>query len=154
VSGGVTASRSCVSTSISSNGGGLRGQKRKTSADVAEFNALPATQSADLPVRPFGARPAEPAFAAGAPPDAPGATPARALLAFSAVLLLCSAVPVAAGHCIDKTRHLAHACPAKSGQPLMRAPVRKAAPPVTVVLKSAGGGSFNHWRPIAADLMP
>ena len=148
------AGRSCVSTSTSSNGDGLHGQKRKTSADVAEFNALPATQSADLPVRPFGARPAEPAFAAGAPPDASGATPARALLAFSAILLLCSAVPVAAGHCIDKTRHRAQACRVKAGQFAVAAPTRKAAPPVTVVLKSAGGGAFNHWRPVAADLMP
>jgi hypothetical protein len=139
--------------SISSNGGGLRGQKRKTSADVAEFNGLPMTQSADLPVRPFGARPAEPAFATGAPPDAPGATPARALLAFSAVLLLCSAVPVAAGRCIDKARHHQVACPARSGQAAVSAPVRRA-PLTTVVLKSAAGGGFSHWTPIAADLMP
>src|SRR5438309_8721789 len=77
------AVRSCVSMGLSSNGGGLRGQKGKTSADVGEFNGLPMTQSADLPVRPFGVRPAEPAFATGAPPDASGATPARALLARS-----------------------------------------------------------------------
>jgi hypothetical protein len=131
----------------------LAEQKGKTSADVAELNGLPPTQSADLPVRPFGARPAEPAFAAGAPPDAPGATPARALLAFSAIILLCSAMPVAA-RCIDRTTHRAEICRAKPSQSAVTPPTRKAAPPVTVVLKSAGGGSFSHWRPIAADLMP
>ena len=127
---------------------------RKTSRDTAEVYALPVTQSADLPVRPFGAEPAEPALAAGAPPDGPGATPARALTAFSALLLLCSAVPVAAGKCIDKTRHREVSCPLKARQvAVATTPVKKVVSPTTVILKSPGGGSA-HWMPIASDLMP
>lgn len=146
--------RSCAAASASSNGGGLGRQMRKTSADTAEVHALPVTQSADLPVSPFGAEPAEPALAAGAPPDGPAARPARALTAFSALLLLCSAVPVAAGKCIDKTRHRQVACPLKSRQvAVATAPVKKVASPTTVILKSPGGGSA-HWMPIASDLMP
>ena len=115
---------------------------------------MPATQSADLPVRPFGAEPAAPAIAAGAPPDAPTATPARALLAFFGILLLCSAVPVAAGKCIDKTRHREVTCPVKARQmAAVTPPAKKVVSVPTVVLKSAGGGSA-HWMPLASDLMP
>jgi hypothetical protein len=146
--------RSCLPAPLSSNDDGLRRRKGKTSADAAEVHALPATQSADLPVRPFGAEPAAPALAAGAPPDAPTATPARALLAFFGILLLCSAVPVAAGKCIDKTRHRQVTCPMKARQiAAVAAPARKMAFPPAVVLKSGGGGSA-HWMPIASDLMP
>ena len=147
--------RSCLPAPLSSNGDGLRDRKDKTSADAAEVHALPATHSADLPVRPFGAEPAAPALAAGAPPDAPTATPARALLAFFGILLLCSAVPVAAGKCIDKTRHHQVTCPMKARQlAAVAAPAKKVvSPPAAVVLKSSGGGSA-HWMPIASDLMP
>ena len=113
---------------------------------------MPAMQSADLPVRPFGAEPAAPASAVGAPPDAPAATPARALLAFCSVLLLCSAVPVAASKCIDKSRHR-HVCPVKE-QVAAVMPVRKAPAPSTIVLRCAGGGASTHWMRIASDLMP
>ena len=146
-------SRSCASTSASSNGGGLHDQKRKTSAGAEELNGLPLTESADLPVRPFGAEPAAPALAAGAPPDAPTATPARALLAFFGILLLCSAVPVAAGKCIDKSRHRAVTCPIKARQMAAVTPPAKKGSSPTVVLRGAGGGSA-HWMPIASDLMP
>lgn len=125
---------------------------RNASIDTAEVYALPVMQSADLPVRPFGAEPAEPALAAGAPPDGPGAAPARALMAFSAILLLCSAVPVAASKCIDKTMHRQVTCPLKARQvATVTAPAKKA--PTTVILKSPGGGSA-HWMRITSDLMP
>lgn len=111
------------------------------------------TQSADLPVRPFGAEPAEPALAAGAPPEAPGATPARVVLVFSAILLLCSAGPVAAGGSAGKTSHHHGRCPGKARQSAVVTPTKKVAAPITVVLKDTGGGSA-HWMPIASDLMP
>src|SRR6185369_14414921 len=146
--------RSCLPAPLSSNGDGLRDRKDKTSPYAAEVHALPATQSADLPVRPFGAEPAAPALAAGAPPDAPTATPARALLAFFGILLLCSAVPVAAGKCIDKSQHRAVTCPIKARQmAAVTPPAKKGVSPPTVVLRGAGGGSA-HWMPIASDLMP
>jgi hypothetical protein len=146
-------SRSCASTSASSNGGGLHDQKRKTSAGAEELNGLPLTESADLPVRPFGAEPAEPASAAGAPPDAPGAAPARALRAFLAIVLLGTAAPVLAGHCREGAKNPPKQCRVKRDQPAAAAPAKKAAPRTTVVMKSAGGG-FTHWMPIASDLMP
>jgi hypothetical protein len=143
--------RSCVPTRHSSNGGGLPVGMRKTSADAHRRHV---TQSADLPVRPFGAEPAEPAFAAGAPPDASGAAPARTPMAvLTAISLLCTAAPGAASKCFD-ARHRPQVCQAKSGPVVASAPAKKAAGPMTVVAKSAGGGGFSHWPRIAADLMP
>lgn len=110
------------------------------------------TQSADLPVRPFGAEPAGPAFAAGAPPEVPGAAPARTLVAFGAVSLLCTAVPGAASQCFD-ARHRPQACHATTGHAVAATPVRKVAVP-TVVAKSAGGGGFSNWPRITANLIP
>ena len=123
------------------------------SADAVEINGLPVTQSADLPVRPFGAKLAEPVSAAGAPPDAPGAAPAGTKLALAGILVFCTAVPVAAGHCAD-VRHRPEACHAKFPQAAVTAPTRKVAVPTTVVLKNGGGGTFTGWPRIAADLMP
>ena len=114
---------------------------------------MPLTESADLPVRPFGAEPAEPASAAGAPPDAPGAAPARALRAFLAIVLLGTAAPVLAGHCREGAKSPPKQCRVKRDQPAAATPAKKAAPRTTVVMKSAGGG-FTHWMPIASDLMP
>jgi hypothetical protein len=145
------AGRSCASTDLSSKGGGLDGQKGKTSADAVEFNGLPVTQSADLPVRPFGSKSAEPVSAAGAPPDAPGAAPAGTKLALAGLLVFCMAVPVAAGHCAD-VRHRPEACHARAGQAV--APTKRVAVPTTIVLKNVGGGTFTGWPRIAADLMP
>jgi hypothetical protein len=108
--------------------------------------------SADLPVRPFGAEPAAPAFAAGAPPDAPGAAPARNLLAFAGILLLGTAAPVAAGQCIGKTAHHPNTCVGNARQAIAAAPAKRATTGGTVVLKSSGG--FSGWPRIAADLMP
>jgi len=146
--------RSCLPEPLSSNDDGLRDRKDKTSAYAAEIQALSAMQSADLPVRPFGAEPAAPALAAGAPPDASTATPARALLAFFGILLLCSAVPVAAGKCIDKSRHRAVTCPIRARQmAAVTPPAKKVVSAPTVVLKGSGGG-YSRWTPIASDLMP
>jgi hypothetical protein len=132
----------------------LLGQKRKTSADVAEFNALPATQSADLPVRPFGAKLAEPALAAGAPPDAPGATPASGLVRLLALSVLCIAAPIAAARPVANGNHVHAACPKKHSAPAVAAatPARPAAR--QVIFLNGGGGGIGHWGRIAADLMP
>jgi len=148
------AIRSCVSMSISSNGGGLRGQKRETSADVGEFNGLPMTQSADLPVRPFGARPAEPAFATGAPPDAPGATPALRLLRLAGLGLLCIAGPVAAAQKAPSANHSRACCPKKHVAQGAAWVAPKAAPRPAITLSTGGGGGIGNWGRIAADLMP
>ena len=147
--------RSCVATSTSSNVGGMAAQFDKDFSNAMERIGLPVTQSADLPVRPFGAEPAEPASAArGAPPDAPAAAPARALLALAGVLFLCTAVPAAAGRCPANARQPQKLCRAKPAQPAVAAPAKKSGASRTVVLKGAGGGGFSRWTPIAADLMP
>ena len=126
---------------------------RKRSADPAEFKALPVTQSADLPVRPFGTEPAEPAFAAGASPEAPGAAPARALPALCALLLLFTAGPALAGRCGGVSKLPPQVCRVKAGQAAPAAPAKKAHGSTIVVLKG-GNASTSHWMPIASDLMP
>src|SRR5258708_5795326 len=118
--------RSCVPTRLSSNGGGLPVGMRKTSADAHRRHV---TRSADLPVGPFGAEPAGPAFATGAPPDASGAAPARSPMALlTAISLLCTAAPGAASKCFD-AQHRPQVCQAKSGQVVARTAVKKAAVP-------------------------
>jgi hypothetical protein len=138
----------------SSNVGGMAAQFDKDVSNAMERTGLPVTQSADLPVRPFGAEPAEPAPAAwGAPPDAPAAAPARALLALAAVASLCTAVP-AAGRCFANAKQPQKLCRARPAQPAVAAPAKKPGASRTIVLKGAGGSGFSRWTPIAADLMP
>jgi hypothetical protein len=146
--------RSCVATSVSSNGDGIAPQFDEDVSNAMERIGLPVTQSADLPVRPFGAEPAEPASAAwGAPPDAPAAAPARALLALAAIVSLCTAVP-AAGRCLANAKQPQKLCRARPAQPAVAAPAKKPGASRTVVFKGAGGGGFSRWTPIAADLLP
>jgi hypothetical protein len=146
--------RSCVATSVSSNGDGISAQFDEDASNATERTGLPVTQSADLPVRPFGAEPAEPASAArGAPPDAPAAAPARAILGLAAVVSLCAAVP-AAGRCLaNAAKQPQKLCHARPAQPAVAAPAKKPWASRTVMLKGAGGG-FSRWTPIAADLLP
>ena len=144
--------RLCVPARFSSNGDGLPPQKRKTSAGThVGYESLCVTQSADSPVRPFGAEPVAPAFAVGVSPDAPGAAPARTVMAFAAISLLCTAVPSAASQCLD-ARHRPRACHAASGQVLATAPVKKVAAPKRV--GSSGGGGLGGWPRITGNLMP
>jgi len=111
------------------------------------------TQSADLPVRPFGAKLAEPAFAAGAPPDAPGAAPAFGLARIAALSMLVIAAPAAAAHSIPAANHHRACCPNRHSVPAVAAAPAK--PEARQAGRwSAGGGAFTGWPRIAADLMP
>ena len=148
------ARRSCVLPRFSSNGGGLRVEMRKTPIRACNsYETLHLTKSADLPVRPFGAEPAAPAFATGASPEVPAAAPASALLAIAAVLLLGIAAPASASKCFD-SKHRPQACRVKAGPGVAAAPAKRVAPPTTIVLKGVGGGGVSPWPQIAADLMP
>ena len=119
--------------------------------------ALLNTQTADSPVRPFGAEPAEPALAAGTPPDGPGAAPARAAIAIAGLAFLCTAIPAAATvACPDRTRSQPQACAPKPAQQPSAVPPRKTTQSVNVIIKSRGGGRgfFGWWPSTHSDLMP
>jgi hypothetical protein len=112
-------------------------------------------RSAASPVRPFGVEPAEPALAAGAPPDAPTVAPARVAIALAAVAFMCTAIPVFAAACPDKSRNRAQTCPTRTVQQSNAAPTKKAGAPLSVIIKSRGGGrSFWLWPSFTSDLMP
>jgi len=118
--------------------------------------ALLNTQTADSPVRPFGAEPAEPALAAGTPPDGPGAAPARAAIAIAGLAFLYTAVPAGAVACPDKSRSQPQACAPKPAQQPSAVPPRKTTHSVSVIIKSRGGGRgfFGWWPSTHSDLMP
>src|SRR5438045_5059068 len=112
------------------------------------------TQSADLPVRPFGAEPAEPAPAVrGAPPDAPAAAPAFALVWLAGLSILCLGTPVAAtGSPQTAKRHAPCPIRHRHASPAPVAP--KPAAPQRSTSLSGGVGGLRIWEGIAADLMP
>src|SRR5437899_606364 len=105
--------RSCSSARSSSKPGGTRGRIGKEISGARAEDWMPVTQSADLPVGPFGAEPAAPALAGKAPPDALAAAPVIARAALSSVLLLWVAGPAAA---IAPVPAHHHSCPAKHAQ--------------------------------------
>jgi len=132
----------------------LKGEKRKTGAELRERIVSPVTQSADLPVRPFGAEPAEPAFAIGTPPDVPGAAPASRLVRLAALAALCIAAPVTAAQKVPSANYHRHCCPQRqAAQGAAWAAPKPAARPA-ITLSGAGGGGIRNWGRIAADLMP
>jgi hypothetical protein len=118
---------------------------------------MPVTQSAHLPVGPFGAEPAAPALAGKAPPDALAAAPVIARAALSSVLLLWVAGPAAA---IAPVPVHHHSCPAKHAQQQSAAaiPAKPVARPATALGNgnggSSGGSGFGHWLRITSDVMP